>query len=142
LLICPTFFNYELEIKATLQNLGASVELFDERPRNGFLAKVIIRIGLKFLLRHRIASHYQVLFDMATKREFDAVLVINPEVLDKSKVQYLKSLLPKARFILYMWDSFKNKEGSRDLVHLFERKVTFDRADSAHYGIHFYRFST
>lgn len=137
LLICPRFFDYEIEIKATLEKLGASVEFFDERPKNSFFTKVLIRSGLKFFLTRRINSYYQVLFEIASKQVFDTVLIINPEVIDSTKLQYLRSLQPNARFILYMWDSFKNKKGSRDLVYLFDKKVTFDRQDSTRYGLEF-----
>jgi hypothetical protein len=137
LLICPSFFNYEKEIKNTLEDLGASVEFFDERPKNSFLTKVIIRSGLNVLVKKNIDTHYQALFNKVSTLVFDTILVINPEVIDKPKVQYLKSLHPKARFILYMWDSFENKEKSYDLVHFFDKKVTFDKQDSMRYGMQF-----
>ena len=137
LLICPSFFNYEREIKNVLEDLGASVELFDERPRNNFLTKVIIRSGLSFLIKKNIESHYKELFDKIKTRRFDTVLVVNPEVIDVKRIQFLKKLQPGARFILYMWDSFENKENSYSLVDFFDKKVTFDKQDSEYYGMQF-----
>ena len=44
LLISVSFFNYENLIKKQLERMGASVDLFDERPSNSFFSKAIIRI--------------------------------------------------------------------------------------------------
>lgn len=137
LLICPCFFNYEKEIEKCLQNLGASVELFDERPKNSFLSKVLIRLSLSFFIKKNINNHYQKLFNKIKTQKFDDILIINPEVINESKIQIIKTLQPQARFILYMWDSFKNKKNSQNLLNFFDKKVTFDKQDSANYKMKF-----
>ena len=48
LLLAPKFFGYELEIKKELENFGARVIYFDERPKNDFF----IRLNLKSFLNN------------------------------------------------------------------------------------------
>ncbi len=40
LLLAPKFFGYELEIKKELENLGAKVLYFDERPKMIFYESI------------------------------------------------------------------------------------------------------
>ena len=137
LLICPNFFNYDKEIKKCLENQGANVELFDERPKNSFLVKVIIRIGLNFFIKKNINDHYQSLFKSIKHKKYDDILIISPEVIDEPKLNIIKSLQPQARFILYMWDSFNNKKNSSALLDFFDKRVTFDKQDAEKYKMQF-----
>ena len=59
LLLAPKFFGYELEIKKELENLGARVIYFDERPKNDFFTKVFIRLNLKYFISKKIKEYYQ-----------------------------------------------------------------------------------
>ena len=59
LLLAPKFFGYELEIKKELENLGAKVIYFDERPKNDFFTKVFIRLNLKSFISKRIDDYYK-----------------------------------------------------------------------------------
>jgi hypothetical protein len=63
--------------------------------------------------------------------------VINPETINVQKIKILRKLQPDAKFILYMWDSFKNKESSRNIVNFFDKKITFDKEDSKIYSMKF-----
>jgi len=63
--------------------------------------------------------------------------VIDPETINVQKIKILRKLQPDAKFILYMWDSFKNKESSRNIVNFFDKKITFDKEDSKIYSMKF-----
>ena len=54
----PKFFGYEIEIQKTLKFLGGDVDFYDERPKNSFLIRVLIRLNLKFLLNRIIRKYY------------------------------------------------------------------------------------
>ena len=51
LFISVRTFNYEKFIIQKLENLGAKVVFFDERPRNNFIVKGLIRIKKEFYLK-------------------------------------------------------------------------------------------
>ena len=137
LLICPSFFNYEKEIKKELERLGAKVDFFDERPKNSIVTKIIIRSGFGFLIKRKIDNYYNQMFSLISENKYDTVFVINPETINVQKIKILRRLQSDAKFILYMWDSFKNKENSRNIVNFFDKKITFDKADSVKYNMKF-----
>ena len=49
LFISVKFFNYEDIIKTQLENLGAEVDWFDERPSNTVFTKAMIRVNKKLI---------------------------------------------------------------------------------------------
>lgn len=136
LFIGPKFFGYEIEIKKTLINLGAKVDFYDERPKNSFLVRVFIRVNFKFLINDLIEKYYDTLFDEVKNIRYDYIFVVSPETLNFEKINRLKNLQPNSKFILYMWDSFKNKN-SLNIISLFHDVVTFDDSDAKEYKLRF-----
>ncbi|MGY0038960.1 hypothetical protein [Pedobacter sp. NJ-S-72] len=134
LLFCPVFFNYEKEIKSVLEGLGAKVIWFDDRPSNDFLSKSLIRINKNFL-KNKINIYYQNILKQVGGEEFDYLFFVNPESISFESLSKLKEAFPKAKSILYMWDSFKNRKQNLELLPLFTSKFTFDPHDAAKYGL-------
>jgi hypothetical protein len=59
------------------------------------------------------------------------VLVIKGEALSRKAVERLRAALPRARFTLYFWDSYRNMpKDSERKVSLFDRSFTFDSQDA------------
>ncbi len=136
LFIGPKFFGYEIEITKTLISLGAKVDFYDERPKNSFLVRVFIRLNFKFLINDLIEKYYNLMFDEVKNNRYDYIFVVSPETLNFEKIKRLKSLQPHSKFILYMWDSFKNKN-SFNIINLFHDVVTFDNRDAKEYKLRF-----
>lgn len=136
LLFCPRFFTYETEIKNALENKGARVYWFDERPSNSFSTKVLIRINRDFLFR-KIDQYYDAILLQLKNQSIkpDYVLFVNPESIGIRHLKALRELVPEAVFILYMWDSFKNKKKSKDVLPLFDTAFTFDPEDAEKYNL-------
>jgi len=131
LLISPHFFDYEKSIMETIRALGGEVEYIDERPANTFLTKGLIRLNAG-LLKNRIRDYYRAsLARLGKDRKFSRVLVISPEAIDAGILHLIKNAYPGAEMILYMWDSIRNKTGSRneELLPFFDRVLSFDRDD-------------
>ena len=136
LFFCPKYFGYELEIKRGLENMGAAVTSFDERPSNSFLSKVIIRTDRRFLT-FKIKDYYQSILNrlIKSKKHFDYVLFVNPESVTREILLVYRKQFASARFIMYMWDSFNNKKNHIDLLPLFDAKFTFDSNDAKKYDL-------
>lgn len=132
----PKFFGYEIEIQKTLKLLGAKVTFFDERPNNSFIVRVLIRLNLKFLLNRIIKTYYSDIYEKLGSINYDYVLIISPETLDYKKILKIKKLQPNSKFILYMWDSFSNKN-SFNTIELFEKVISFDSRDAKKYNLNF-----
>ncbi|TNS42929.1 glycosyltransferase, partial [Escherichia coli] len=72
-------------------------------------------------------------------KHFDYVFVINPEALDYNTMNKLKQkclgVNKQCYFVLYLWDSLKNKPNAPKLFPLFDKVSTFDRKDSDDFNI-------
>lgn len=129
LFIAARFFGYETEIKLKLEELGAYVDFYDQRPSNSFFVKSLIRINKRFLSR-TIGSYYEAISRATETIEYDYVLFISPEVITKKAFLGLKGAQKKAQFIMYMWDSFRNKgKNIDDIREYFDRLLSFDQRD-------------
>jgi hypothetical protein len=63
------------------------------------------------------------------RRDYDYVFVIKGAFIDIRLLEYLRSNLPKATFIYYNWDSFKNWPDAYSIYKLFDKRFSFDRVD-------------
>jgi hypothetical protein len=137
-LLCPRFFDYEKEIKSVLENLGANVIWFDDRPSNDFFSKAIIRVNKNFLSR-KIDAYYERIINEISKTELqiDYILFVNPESINVKSIDLIKKTFSKGRLILYMWDSFRNRKKNIELLPFFNSKFTFDPKDVEDYGLEF-----
>ena len=137
LYIAPKFFGYENEIQQVLINeFGASVDFYDDRPSNDIWTKVFIRLQLKSLVKIKIDSYYKTIFHHIQEKIYDYILIISPETLSQKELKMIKNLQPQAKLILYMWDSFKNKN-SLHLINMFDRVLSFDDRDVDKYNLYF-----
>jgi hypothetical protein len=136
LLFCPKYFNYEIEIRKSLDGLGAITLWYDERPSNSFLTKVLIRLSNKILPR-KIEKYYKGIINELETREVqpDFIFFVNPESAGKEQIFSLKKYAPQAKLILYMWDSIKNKKNATSILSYFDSVSTFDPVDAEEYGM-------
>lgn len=129
MLIAPRFFGYELEIERKLISLGAVVHFFDQRPSNSFITKALIRLNKRFL-SSKIDRYYTRLIIDTKKNSYDYILFINPEAVTKYSMGELKKAQPQAQFIVYMWDSLRNKRFNiEDILPFFDERFSFDKKD-------------
>ncbi|MCX6556605.1 MAG: hypothetical protein NTW95_04110 [Candidatus Aminicenantes bacterium] len=138
LVICAKFFGYEIKVVEHLRSRGALVEFADERPGNSSLAKTLIRLH-SVIIRPIINKYYIEILKRFSKNDFDDILFISPECCSLKIMQLFRLQYPKARFLLYMWDSLKNK-GHRTpdaFLSFFDRSLSFDDEDSRLYGLIF-----
>lgn len=129
LLIAPKFFSYENEIKKELEKQGFQVDYFDERFGNNSLNKVIIRLKLPFIFNYLSKKYYKEIQKNVLNKEYEYIFFINAETIIEESLLNLKEMHKKSKFILYMWDSFKNKKQTLKLINHFDRVFTFDEED-------------
>ena len=134
LFFSPKFFNYENEIKSSLEKLGAKVVWFDDRPSNNAYSKGLIRINKNFL-KNKIKNYYDGILAQLAGTKLDYLFFLNPESISSESLSKFKKAFPEAKCILYMWDSFKNRKQNLELLPLFNSKFSFDPQDSVAYGL-------
>jgi hypothetical protein len=131
LFLAPQFFGYELEIQKEIESYGAKVIYFDERPKNDFLTKTLIRLQLKKIIQNNIRKYYDSIIEKTKHEDLDYLFLINPETIDVDKIIAIKKIHPNIIIYTYMWDSVKNKRKSLDLLPISNKFFTFDSSDKS-----------
>ena len=136
LFISPKYFGYETEIKKKLEEFGAIVDYYDERPSNSSIIKASIRINRR-LISKIINNYYNGIIEKNRVVKYDYVFFIHVETPFCDILKRLRISNPEARYILYMWDSMLHRHNSLELSKYFDDVFTFDREDSIKYNFHF-----
>ena len=133
LLFTSVLFSYHIKIKNAIEKLGAEVHLYDERNNPSSLQKIIIRKA-RFLIQKRTDNYYRFVCMKESSFEPNYILFVSPEAVTCESLKQLKKTYPNATFILYMWDSVKNKKVDNILPY-FDRKYSFDPEDCKKYDM-------
>lgn len=138
LFFSPCAFGYELAIKSRMEELGASVVHYDDRPSNGFWGKAMLRVN-KHSMKFRIEKYYNKIWkELEKEKNFDNVFLLNLEAMPLWFLTKLREKYINAIFILYTWDSFRNKVHTKDYMPLCHRCISFDPEDQKqHKGLEF-----
>lgn len=136
LMFCVSFFGYEKRIAQALQDSGYEVDLFDERPGNGFIDKVCVRKNIK-IYRGVIRRYVQDIIEKQKEKKYDYVFVVKGEAIGEKEIAILRQAYPNAKFVLYLWDSVRNIPDCEKRMPCYDRVLTFDSSDAEKYGITF-----
>lgn len=133
LMIAPSFFGYDYDIKHGLEELGAIVDFFKERPFDTSLKIIINRLGLKFIIKNDIEKYYADILEKVASNKYNYIFVIAPETMPKNFLFRVKKLNSDAITILYMWDSISNRKHVVTLLSDFDFVYSFDGGDVEKY---------
>jgi hypothetical protein len=130
LLIGGGFFGYAKEISRALALRGRTVEWFEDRPALDTVTKSLLRVAPSLVAAKSKAYFERIIENMRHKPIRD-VLVIKGEALSPQSIERLRLAMPRARFTLYFWDSYRNMPSdSAEKVRLFDKSFTFDPQDA------------
>lgn len=137
LLIAPAYHNYYSKIALAFENLGAKVEYYSLDPTSFFSSNFYFTRLKKFSLFKRIYNYEVIktnrkIIQSLKGKQFDHVVIIKGDLLSDDSLIQLKSLMPKANFVLYQWDSLKNYNFLHRIKY-FNNVYSFDYADSIQY---------
>ena len=130
LLLAPKFFGYELEIKKELENLGARVIYFDERPKNDFFTKVFIRLNLKSFISKKIDDYYKNIIQEIKDESIDYLFLVDVETVPLKFIEKTILMNPKLKVLTYFWDSVKNRKKSLEYLAYSNKFFSFDLKDA------------
>lgn len=130
LLIMPRFFNYPELITEELKNMGYEVDFFDDRPSTNAWVKAAIRIN-KSLIGVYIKKYFDEVMKTVRNKEYDVVFLISGQSLSfsESMIKEIKDCQPKAKFVLYQWDSQTNFPYIKSVQKYFDKCFSFDKRD-------------
>lgn len=127
--IAPSFFGYEKIIENNLKNMNFKVDYITE---NIFDVNIIYKIKYLFHKRNqKIIDNY---FLKKLRKQYDVIFIIRGYYLSKKVMDFLKQNNPKAKFVMYQWDSVKNNNNAKIISEYCEINSTFDVDDSINYG--------
>lgn len=136
LFLSANFFGYEKAITDRLQELGAEVDFFNERPSDSILSKGIIRVNKNFYFK-KIKSYYQKILKQTAKRDYDFFLLIKGETIPFTFLEKFRVLHPWAQMIFYSYDTAQEYPKFLKLFPYFNKNFTFEPQDAKQYDLHF-----
>lgn len=133
LFIAPKFFGYEIQIILALKKLGATVYFHSDKPSEKRWAKVLLRLFPKLVW---IAANHILKKWLNEERvdDCDIVFVLKGEAVSPGLLKELRLRYPKARFVLYMYDSIANVRYTECKLALFDSVFSFDPKDCEHFS--------
>lgn len=132
--IAPKSFNFEGLVVSGLEQLGADVRYYDERPDNSTIGKVLLRV-FPGLVRVKITKHYKNIFNDAEDFKPDSLLIIRGELLPNWFVPKIREVNPRVKIYFYTADSIANNHTAAVKLNWFDRAYTFDPIDAARYDL-------
>ena len=136
LLIAPKFFGYENSIINEFINFGAGVDFLPDRFFDSPLMTAVTKLKRKWVLPFVDNIYRKKLNDFGNS-EYDIVFVINGQTLSKKLIHEMRKKYKNAKFILYMWDSVRNREGTLENLESFDFLFSFDKTDSKDFSMYF-----
>jgi len=136
LYVAPRFFGYETEIKDELVRRGADVDFLLDRPFDSPFLKAVTRLRREWVIG-AADRYYQARLNELKSTDYDYILVVSGQTLSCKTLALWKKKFSRAEFLLYMWDSFANRQWAVENLKYFDHKFSFDRIDSEKYGLHF-----
>lgn len=136
LVIAAKFFGYEQDIKNELLRRGAKVDFVLDRPFNSAFMKAATKMA-PGLMQWLVYLYYQLYFPHIFQRTYDYVFVVEGITLSRSALLRLKKISPSCEFILYVWDSVKNRSHIFQNSDCYQKVLTFDPEDAKKFGFFF-----
>lgn len=134
LLIAPRFFGYERDIRAEIERRGATVDWLADRPYDTPAMTALTRLRPGWVLPAADRLYARQLEELG-QVDYDIVLVVNGQTVSARTLARLRSAYPRARFVLYMWDSIANRAHVRKNLSFYDHVSTFDPQDAEQYGM-------
>ena len=134
LLLAPAFFGYEKRIQKKMEEMGAIVDLYDERSVTSELDKAFLKVNPNFFAG-KTEAYYNSIIDKHRDVQYDFIFIVKCEMITEPILKKLRTTYPNAVFCLYLWDSVKNIKGITAKFKYFDRILSFDSCDVKEYPI-------
>lgn len=119
--------HYGDAIKKELEERGAFVLGYDERPSQGTLSKIVIRL-FKKRIPQIFNKYIKKIIALNQNIHFDYILICRGEAFNYQSIMLLRQAYPNAKIILYLWDILKCTDVS-DIIEICDKSMSFDPED-------------
>ena len=142
LLCTDSFYGYGLLIKKELLKMGAkSVYMKPAAYFPGSFREKITQLTFLSWLKEPFARTHWTdnLIEEIKDCNFDTMLVVENMSFKKYFLDYMRSVNPQIRIILFLWDTFKTQQPRfRDYFSRFDVIYSFDKDDAKRYGFRYF----
>lgn len=128
LFFSPAFFGYEYKIKDKMEEMGALVDYFDERSVTSAFARALLKVIPNIFCFHT-KKYYSSIVNQKKNIKYDYIFFIRCDMPSKKILLDIKRCFPKAKMILYLYDSLKNIPNIESKLDIFDKVLSFDRVD-------------
>ena len=132
LYIGSPFFGYYRHIIAEFEARGYAVDYYNDRPSENSLIKGMQKIR-KGMTAKLVEHYFDRIMSETNEIEYGFVFIMNCKAFTYDMITKLRASQPKARFVLYMWDTFALYPDAVGLIPLFDRAYSFDPDDCERY---------
>lgn len=128
--------NMDVNIVDTFKRMGAEIDAYSERPNQTFITRALIRINRK-LISFQVNKYHQEILNETKDNHYDYIFFIRCEAFSRETISTFRAQHPKAKMVVFFWDSFNNNKNSARVYDLFDKAFCFEKEDSKRYGIQF-----
>lgn len=136
LFLSANFFGYEKAIVKKLQECGAQVNFYNERPSDSLFSKGIIRVKSS-IYQNKIDQYYRKIIKEIEDQKFDFFLLIKGESIPMFFLEIFRTKNPEAKMIFYSYDTVAEYPKFLKLHPYFDENFTFEPSDALNYELHF-----
>lgn len=128
LFFAPTFFGYENKILKKMEDMGASVDMYDVRSVTSAKDRALLKISPK-IFEARSQKYYKKIIEKNKNKDYDYILIVKCDMTPNSILKRLRRVYPHAKMCLYLWDSIDNIPGILNKFKYFNTLHSFDMED-------------
>lgn len=136
LFFSPSFFGYEKEIQNKMEEMGARVIFYDERPFTSSIEKALLKINPNIFYR-KLDDYFLNIFNDVKSEHFDYIFFLKCETPTEKILDMFRIHFKDAKFCLYMWDSISNVKNIESKFKYFDLISSFDKKDSLENNFNF-----
>ena len=132
LFFAPAFFGYENKILKKMENLGASVDMYDVRSITSARDRALLKI-LPVIFAKKSQKYYEDIIADNTAKDYDYILIVKCDMTPENILLRFRKEFPNAKMCLYLWDSIDNIPGVTKKFKYFDTLHSFDMEDCKKY---------
>ena len=129
LIFSQFFFNYENKIAEKYREMGAHIDLYNERSISSDVERALLKICPR-IFKSKTDKYYFTILNSCKNKTYTHILFVDCEMLTEKVLIMCKKTFPRAKLCLYMWDSLKNLHCKEKILKHFDYISSFDRKDS------------
>lgn len=132
LFFSPSFFGYEDKIKKKMEELGATVDMYDERSVTKSWQKALLKI-VPTIFDYKTESYYFNILERIKNKQYDYILFVKCDMPTERVLSRYKENFKDSKMCLYLWDSVRNIPNIKKKLKYFDLVSSFDRYDCLNY---------